>query len=62
MKRKLKDFLNKRVISTAISAAITFNMIAILPMSVLQMIIQRMKAIAKLHPLTEIDISSLMNP
>ena len=34
MKRKLKDFLNKRVISTAISAAITFNMIAILPMSV----------------------------
>ena len=34
MKRKLKDFLNKRVISTAISAAITFNMAALFPISV----------------------------
>lgn len=34
MKHKLKEFLNKRVISTAISAAMTFNMVAILPMSV----------------------------
>lgn len=34
MKRKLKDFLNRRVISTAISAAITFNMAAFFPVSV----------------------------
>ena len=34
MKRKLKDFLNRRVISTAISAAITFNMAALFPVSV----------------------------
>lgn len=34
MNRKLKDFINKRVISTAISAAITFNMATLLPVSV----------------------------
>ncbi|MGN0633697.1 MAG: VWA domain-containing protein, partial [Oscillospiraceae bacterium] len=34
MKRKLKVFLNNRVISTAISAAITFNMAALFPMCV----------------------------
>ena len=34
MKRKLKDFLNKRVISGTLSAAIAFNMAAYLPISV----------------------------
>lgn len=34
MKRKLKDFLNKRVISGMLSAAIAFNMAAYLPISV----------------------------
>ena len=32
MKRKLKDFLNKRVISGTLSAAIAFNMAAYIPM------------------------------
>ena len=34
MKCKLKNFLNRRVVSTAISAAITFNMAALFPVSV----------------------------
>ena len=33
MKRKLKDFLTKRVISATLSAAIAFNMVAYFPMS-----------------------------
>ena len=33
MRRKFKDFLNKRVISGTLSAAIAFNMAAYIPMS-----------------------------